>query len=101
MSQGIDESTVRHIARLARLRLTDDEVRHFVTQLGAILDYIRQLERLDTRDVEPTAHPLPVQNVVREDEPAPPLGAERTLANAPRREAGFFALPKVLDQEDA
>lgn len=101
MSARVDPDTVRHIGRLARLKLSDAEVERFSTQLSAILDYFEQLNRIDTSAVEPTAHPLPVRNVFRDDHPTEPLGAERILANAPRSEAGCFALPKVLDQQGA
>lgn len=101
MTRKIDAVTVRHIGHLARLRLTDPDVERFAAQLSDILDYADQLNRIDTSDVEPTAHPLPVQNVLRDDEGRPPLGAKALLANAPRQEAGHFALPKVLDQESA
>ncbi len=101
MSRKIDEATVRHIAHLARLKLTDAEVRRFTAQLADILDYMNQLNRLDTSGVEPTAHPLSVHNVLRGDAPGRPLGAEALLAAAPRVEANQFALPKVLDQESA
>lgn len=101
MSARVDPATVRHIGRLSRLKLSDAEVERFATQLSAILDYFEQLKRIDTTTVEPTAHPLPVRNVFRDDLPTQPLGAEPILANAPRTEAGCFALPKVLDQQGA
>jgi len=101
MSTSIDETTVRHVAHLARLRLTDEQVKRFSGQLAAIIQYADQLNELDTSGVEPTAHPLPVHNVLRDDAPRPPLGAERVLANAPQQEGGCFVLPKVLDQESA
>jgi aspartyl-tRNA(Asn)/glutamyl-tRNA(Gln) amidotransferase subunit C len=101
MSRRIDEATVRHIAHLARLKLSDAEIARFSTQLSDIIAYADQLNQLDTTGVAPTAHPLPVHNVFREDVPTEPLGAERVLANAPQAEAGCFALPKVLEQEGA
>ncbi len=97
MSTPIDESTVRHIARLARLSLTNDETTAFSTQLAAIVEYVRLLERVDTTEVPPNSHALPLSNVLREDEPAPPLEVQQVLANAPRSAAGFFVLPKVLE----
>jgi aspartyl-tRNA(Asn)/glutamyl-tRNA(Gln) amidotransferase subunit C len=97
MSQSIDEAQVRHIARLARLNLCDDEVRLFAGQLGDILDYVRQLEAVDTTGVEPLAHPLPLVNVLRADEPQPCFETARALANAPQREGPFFKVPAVLD----
>lgn len=97
MSTAIDEATVRRIARLARLALTDDEVRRFTDQLGAILDYMQQLRDVDTTGVEPLHHPIPLSNVTRDDEPGEPLGVERALANAPERHGDFFRVPAVLE----
>ena len=101
MSTGIDPASVRRIGHLARLKLTEHEVERFAGQLSSILEYMDQLSRIDISSVEPTAHPLPIHTVLREDTPTEPLGAERLLASAPRHEAGCFALPKVLDQESA
>lgn len=101
MSERIDEATVRHIANLARLKLTDAEVARFGAQLSEIVSYVEQLSEVNTDDVEPTAHPLPVSNVLRDDVPAPSLGVDRVLANAPESTPPYFKLPKVLDQMDA
>jgi len=101
MPGGIDEQQVRHIAHLARLRLSDAEVVQFGGQLGAILEYMKQLNEVDTAGVEPTAHPLPVHSVFREDEPADPLGVARVLANAPEAAGAYFKVPKVLEQGSA
>ena len=98
MSDKIDEQQVRHVAHLARLKLTDEQVDRLSAELSAILDYVDQLNRLDTDDVEPTAHPLPIRNVFRDDEVEPSLDPETALANAPQREGTFFRVPKVLDQ---
>jgi aspartyl-tRNA(Asn)/glutamyl-tRNA(Gln) amidotransferase subunit C len=97
----INESDVRHIAHLSRLNPTDDEVKLFATQLSAILEYVEQLKELDTTDVPPTAHALPVHNVFRADEPRASLTPDEALANAPQRDGNFFAVPKVLEQESA
>jgi len=97
----IDEDQVRRIAHLARLNLTDAEVHQFGSQLSGILDYMQTLDELDTAGVEPTAHPLPVRDVFREDEPTASLGTQRVLENAPATDAPFFKVPKVLDQESA
>ena len=98
MGNKIDERQVRHVAHLARLELTDEQVDRLSTELSAILDYVDQLNRLDTDDVEPMAHPLPVHNVFRDDEVEPSLDPETALANAPQREGTFFRVPKVLNQ---
>ena len=97
MSHLIDEGRVRHIAKLARLDLSDDEVRLFAAQLGRILAYVQQLEQVDVTGVEPLAHPLPLTNVLRDDEPHTPLPVEAALGNAPQREGSFFRVPTVLD----
>jgi aspartyl-tRNA(Asn)/glutamyl-tRNA(Gln) amidotransferase subunit C len=101
MPDLIDEAQVRHIAFLARLKLTDEEVRLYQRRLGALLDYFTSLQNVNTDGVEPTAHPLSVTNVFREDVPTAPLGVDAALANAPVRESPFFRVPKVLDQETA
>ncbi len=96
MTIALTEEQVRHVAHLARLKITDEEVHLFTRQLGAILEYIAQLEELDTSDVEPLAHCLPVHNVLREDEIRPSLSNDQALQNAPQRDGEFFAVPKVL-----
>ena len=101
MAHKIDEAQVRHIGHLSRLKPTDGEVRLFSEQLSAIIEYMEQLNEVDTTDVPPTAHAVPVQNVFRADEPRRGLTPEQALANAPQREGSFFALPKVLDQDSA
>lgn len=98
MAEKIDETQVRHICHLARLSPTDDEVRLFSEQLSSILQYMDQLNEVDTSDVPPTAHAADLRNVFRADEPEPSLGSEKALANAPQRDGNFFGVPKVLDQ---
>jgi len=102
--QKIDPDLVRHIGFLSRLKLSDEEVELFSRQLSSIVEYFEQLNELDTSDVEPTAHALPIHNVFRADEPGvtgEPLGPDGVLANAPERDGNFFKVPKVLDQESA
>ncbi|HWL93578.1 MAG TPA: Asp-tRNA(Asn)/Glu-tRNA(Gln) amidotransferase subunit GatC [Phycisphaerae bacterium] len=101
MSQRIDDEQVRHIAHLARLKLSDEEIARLGGQLRDILSYVEKLNEVDTAGVEPTAHPLPVRNVFREDVITPSLGVERVLANAPAAAGPYFKVPKVLDQIDA
>ncbi len=97
----INESDVRHIAHLSRLNPTDEEVRLFSEQLSAILEYVEQLNEVDTKDVPPTAHALPIKNVFREDVPGKCLSPDEALANAPARDGEFFSVPKVLEQDSA
>ena len=97
MSTKIDETQVRRVALLSRLELSDQEVSQFSTQLSAIVEYIEKLNELDTDNVEPLAHCLPVHNVFREDLPRPSLSNDAALANAPDREEEYFKVPKILD----
>jgi aspartyl-tRNA(Asn)/glutamyl-tRNA(Gln) amidotransferase subunit C len=88
---------VEHIANLARLELTDDEMRLYREQLSAILDYFIQLRELDTADIPPTSSVLPPRTVLREDQPRPGLSPEELLSNAPDTEAMQFRVPPVLE----
>ena len=88
---------VEYIARLARIRLTPEENARFRTQLSTILNYVDQIARPDTAAVEPTAHAIPVFDVVRPDEPAPGLETADALGNAPRAANGLFIVPKVVE----
>jgi aspartyl-tRNA(Asn)/glutamyl-tRNA(Gln) amidotransferase subunit C len=97
MAKKIDESEVRKVAKLARLELSEAEVREFTGQLSAILDYVAKMNELDTEGVEPLAHCLAISNVFREDRVGESLGPEATLANAPQRDGNFFKVPKILD----
>jgi aspartyl-tRNA(Asn)/glutamyl-tRNA(Gln) amidotransferase subunit C len=89
----ITRDEVLHVARLARLDLTDDEVERFREQLNAILEAVGKVSELDLADVEPTAHPLDLVNTWREDEPRPSLSVDEALSNAPDREGDFFRVP--------
>jgi aspartyl-tRNA(Asn)/glutamyl-tRNA(Gln) amidotransferase subunit C len=90
---AISREEVLHVARLARLELTDEEVERFTEQLSAILEAVAKVSELDLADVEPTAHPLDLVNVWAPDEPRPSIPVDDALANAPEREAGFFKVP--------
>lgn len=87
---------VLKVAELARLRLTDQQVDLFARQLSDVLGYMQKLDELDTADVEPMTHPLPVTNVGRDDVPHDSLSTDDVLANAPDRRGGFFGVPPVL-----
>ncbi|NTU43349.1 MAG: Asp-tRNA(Asn)/Glu-tRNA(Gln) amidotransferase subunit GatC [Nitrospirales bacterium] len=93
----ITEQDVRHIARLARLHLPEEEVSTMGGQLNAIIEYVEQLGSLDTADVEPTSHVLPLQNVMRDDLPRPSLSPEDALGNAPDPSDSFYRVPKIID----
>ena len=94
---AITSDDVRWIAHLARLALPDAELDTMARQLSGILDYVQQLQQVNTDGVEPMAHPLPLQNVFRPDEPAPSLPVDEALANAPRRIGSFYGVPAVFD----
>jgi aspartyl-tRNA(Asn)/glutamyl-tRNA(Gln) amidotransferase subunit C len=89
----IDRPTIAHVAGLARLALTEDEVELFSGQLADILAAVDKVSELELAEVEPTSHPLDLVNVWGEDEPAPCLDLDDVLANAPEREDGFFKVP--------
>jgi aspartyl-tRNA(Asn)/glutamyl-tRNA(Gln) amidotransferase subunit C len=90
---GISREEVLHVARLARLELTDDEVSKFQVQLSAIIDAISKVSELDLSDVPPTAHPLEIANTWAEDEPRPSLALDEVFANAPDRDDDYFKVP--------
>ena len=90
---AITRDEVLHVARLARLELSDGEVERFTEQLSAILEAVAKVSELDLSDVQPTAHPLDLVNVWAEDAPRLSLTVDEALANAPAREAGFFKVP--------
>lgn len=94
----IDKETVRHVALLARLELSEEEIERFAHELGDILDYVAKLEELDTSDVPPTSHSLPLANVMRDDVLRPSLAKDEALANAPETENGCFKVPQVIQE---
>jgi aspartyl-tRNA(Asn)/glutamyl-tRNA(Gln) amidotransferase subunit C len=94
----ISRADVEHVAMLARLALTDDEIEQLAGELGAILDYAADVSALDTADVPPTAHPLPLVNVLRPDEVRPGLDRDEVLAEAPAAEDGQFRVPRILGE---
>ena len=95
MSLTLDQ--IRWVAHLARLDLGEAELETMTRQLSAILEYVDQLQKINTDDAEPLAHPLPIHNVFREDEPAPSLPVDDALENAPDRRGDFYGVPAVLE----
>jgi aspartyl-tRNA(Asn)/glutamyl-tRNA(Gln) amidotransferase subunit C len=91
----ISEEEVRHVANLARLGLTDEEIARMGDQLDAILDSIEQIRELDLEGVPPTANPLDLTNVLRPDEPGPELSTEEALDPAPETVDDLFAVPRI------
>src|SRR5204863_8695186 len=94
---GLTRADVEHVARLARLALDDDEIEQFTRELGVILEHAQQVAALDTHDIPPTAHPLPLVNVLRADELRAGLDREEVLAMAPDTEDHRFRVPRILD----
>ena len=88
---------VEHVANLARLRFDEEEKKKLAEHLGEILEYINQLNKLNTDDVEPTSHAIPVKNVVREDVIKKSFTQDEALANAPSSVDGLFEVPKIIE----
>jgi aspartyl-tRNA(Asn)/glutamyl-tRNA(Gln) amidotransferase subunit C len=88
---------VLYIAELARLELSTEEVESFTADMNRILDYMDQLQELDTSGVEPTSHVLSLKNVFREDVVGDSLAVDEVFANAPRREKGHFVVPRIIE----
>ena len=92
----IDREQVLHVARLARLELSDDEVERMAAELGSILENVERIGELDLAGVEPTAHVVPLENVLRADEPRPSLPRDVALEQAPDPAAGGFRVPSPV-----
>lgn len=92
----ISKEEVLHIAKLAKLKLSEEELEMFQEQLGKILEYFKKLEELNTENVEPMKHVIETKNVLREDELKEPISQEEALKNAPKSKDGFFEVPKVI-----
>ena len=94
----IDREQVLRIAELARLKLSEAEIGNFTGQLGSILEYVKQLDEVDTAKVEPTCFMEPSHDPLRDDTEKPSLSQEESLQNGPKVKKGFFAIPKVIGQ---
>jgi aspartyl-tRNA(Asn)/glutamyl-tRNA(Gln) amidotransferase subunit C len=95
---GIDRAAVEHVARLARLALSEEEMDRMSAELAHILEHAERIRALDLDAVEPTAHSLPVRNVTRPDEPRPSLPPDIVTANAPEAEDGRFRVPRLIEE---
>ena len=93
----ITEEEVRHVAKLARLALSEEEVKRFQIQLEEILEYVAKLQELDLEGVEPTTHVIPIVNRMRGDERRESLPRDLVLSNSPERGGDFFKVPKVIE----
>ena len=94
------EIDIEHVARLARIGLSPEELERFRDQLGVILEHAERVTEVAAEDVPPTAHPLPTSNVFRADEPRDGLGRDEALANAPEREGDFFKVPPIVEEPE-
>ena len=98
MVQRISREEVAHVARLAQLALSEDELDAFTSQLAAVLDHAADLEALNVDDVEPSTHPFPLKNILRSDEPGEGFEIEEVLEVAPEVEEGQFRVPPILGE---
>jgi len=94
---SIDKDTVKYVAHLSRIELAPEELEMLSGQLKDILDFIDKLSKLEIKDIQPTSHILPINNVLREDSPRESLPVAKALANAPQKSEGFFVVPKVIE----
>lgn len=88
---------IDYTAKLARIELTEAERKEYGSQLADILRYVKKLQELNVEGVDPTAHPIPLRNVLRPDVVAPSLSTEESLKNAPRRDGRLFQTPKIVE----
>ena len=95
----MDIADVKKVASLARLTLSEEELKSSGEQLTTILDYVRLLDEVDITDVAPMPHPVPAENVFREDRILPSLPRDAALANAPKTDGQFFLVPRILEEK--
>ena len=96
---AITRAEVEHLARLARLQLSDDEIDHYAGQLDVILQSVARVFEVAAEDIPPTSHPIPVENVYREDVARPGLDRGAVAAGAPAWQDDRFRVPRILDEE--
>ncbi len=94
---AIDRAAVDHVARLARLALSDEERQRMQVELAAILEHVEKIQALELDGVAPTSHSIPLRNVMRADEVRPSLDQATALANAPETEDGRFKVPRIIE----
>lgn len=94
---AITKETVKYVANLARIELKPKELERLSQQLKDILDFIDKLKGIDIKDILPTSHILPINNIFREDTPVKSLPGDKALENAPQKEGNFFGVPKVIE----
>ncbi len=93
----ISREDVLKVAKLSRLKLSEEEISLYTEQLEKILEYMEKLKEVDTRGISPTFYPLPLENVWREDREIPPLPRDKVLQNAPRRKENYFKVPRIIE----
>jgi aspartyl-tRNA(Asn)/glutamyl-tRNA(Gln) amidotransferase subunit C len=98
MAQRLTLEQIAHVARLARLAMSEDEMRQMEKHINNLMAQFERLQELDTTGVEPTAHSFPVYNVMREDEVRPSLSQDEILANAPDQRDGCFLVPIIVEE---
>lgn len=94
----ISQADMENVANLSRLNIPEQDADEYIKELSEILDYIDNLQQINTDDIQPTTYALPMQNVFREDEVRPSLDREKALQNAPVKEDGYFKVPRVLEE---
>lgn len=99
-TDALDDSQVRHVAKLARLAIPDDQIHRYAEQLRGILDYVAKIGQVNVENVEPTAHAIQMRNIFRDDQVGPHLSVEQVLANAPDSDPPFFKVPKVIGGDE-
>jgi len=95
---SIKKEDVNYVAHLSRLKIPDDQIERITSQLACIISYISKLNELDTRDVPPTSHPLPMKNVFRKDKVKRSLDTEKALSVAVQKKDKFFKVPRVIEE---
>jgi len=94
---AITKDTVKYVAHLARIDLKPKELEKLSQQLQEILGFIDKLKRVDIKEIAPTSHILPINNVLRDDKPGESLSSDKALDNVPQRQGNFFSVPKVIE----
>lgn len=92
----IEKKDIQYIAKLANLKIEDDDIDDFTRQIGDILEYVEKLDELDTDNVVPTAYTVPMKNVMREDKVEPSMDRDKILSNAPDKKEGQYRVPKII-----
>ena len=96
-SNNLTRADVHKVARLSRLKITDEEADRLARQMGEVLQYVAMLEEVDTTGVEPMVHAMELTNVLRPDDPFPALSREAALSNAPRTDQRYFLVPPIIE----